>query len=140
MSSSQNSADILRATAARYKAIRDDCAAIDARTDDRTAAILRARLQQARMQYQDARAQYDTQIAAERAQRERDEQRRQHQQHRQHADSSRAGSARRDPEVKSYSMRGWWVCHIDGQTNNPALAPERCPTCGHTKCVYCHVY
>ncbi|OQO06886.1 hypothetical protein B0A48_07452 [Cryoendolithus antarcticus] len=106
MSSSQNNADILRATAARYKAIRDDCAAIDARTDDRTAAILRARLQQARMQYQDARAQYDAQIAAERAQRERDEQRRQHQQHCQHAGSSRGGQTRHEAEVRSH--RGWW--------------------------------
>jgi hypothetical protein len=40
--------------------------------------------------------------------------------------------------------RGYWKCCGCGHTNNPALAPERCPTCGHHKkgsrnCT-CHVY
>ncbi|KAK6439440.1 hypothetical protein LTR95_004347 [Oleoguttula sp. CCFEE 5521] len=138
--SSYISADTMRAIAARLKAIQDDHAAIDSRTDARTAAILRARLQQAREQYQDARAQYAAQIAAEQAQRERAAQQEQQQQRRQHAGSSRAGSARREPEAASYSMRGWWVCCICKNANNPALAPERCPIDGHYKGSHCAIY
>ncbi|KAF2162833.1 hypothetical protein M409DRAFT_26689 [Zasmidium cellare ATCC 36951] len=28
------------------------------------------------------------------------------------------------------SMRGWWMCHVCRQTNNPATTPQRCPTFG----------
>lgn len=40
------------------------------------------------------------------------------------------------------SMTGWWVCcHATCRsTNNPKLAPSRCPICAHYKCWSCCVY
>ena len=34
-------------------------------------------------------------------------------------------------------MSNWWVCHECRQTNNPALAPERCSNCEHSRCISC---
>lgn len=35
------------------------------------------------------------------------------------------------------SMRGWWKCDKCGYLNNPALNPEKCFDCSHSKCIYC---
>lgn len=32
------------------------------------------------------------------------------------------------------TFRGFWVCCLCRQTNNPAVAPLRCPVCAHFKC------
>ena len=35
------------------------------------------------------------------------------------------------------SMRGWWVCSNCTMPNNPELAPQRCPNCGHYRSTCC---
>lgn len=45
------------------------------------------------------------------------------------------------PGPKRPSMRGWWVCCVCRQTNNPTINPLHCSACGrHTKCSNCYVY
>lgn len=38
------------------------------------------------------------------------------------------------------STVGWWVCSNCHNPNNPALAPEKCSVCAHTKCPHCIQY
>jgi hypothetical protein len=39
---------------------------------------------------------------------------------------------KRRENLRGGSAAGWWVCDRCGQRNNPALAPSRCPNCGHS--------
>ena len=34
--------------------------------------------------------------------------------------------------------RGWWYCHMCTYHNNPALSPQVCFNCGHSKCAECY--
>lgn len=54
--------------------------------------------------------------------------------------SSRSGSGPRPYHHGRPSMTNWWTCHNCGQTNNPALAPEKCSNCTHSVCGNCTVY
>ena len=45
-----------------------------------------------------------------------------------------------EPTYRTPTMRGWWVCSVCTQTNNPALFPDRCPLDGHYRGPEDYVY
>ena len=49
-------------------------------------------------------------------------------------------SRKKEPSVSgtwSLSMSGWWFCCRCDNLQNSDLSPDRCPSCGHSRCQTC---